>query len=335
MRSANLGDMAQNYILQRRNAQLKVEMNRLTEELATGKTAEARDVLNGNYAYLTELEKSKQALDAFKVSTTEAGHLASGMQSAVDRISVVAQELSASLLLAQSISLGSGQSISGVDQAYQTLDTVLGSLNTEVAGRSLFSGTATDTSPLRNVDDVLAGVRTAISGALTPDDMIAAAQLWFDDPAGFAATLYQGSPDGLSAIRLSDTESVSLDIKATDPALRNVVMNAALAALADDPAFALSQAEQIELHAKVGGQMLAAQGEAIFLQGRIGFAEERIDQAAARNASESVGIEYAVTELLSVDPYDTATKLEAVQFQLQSLYAVTVRMSQLSLVNYL
>jgi flagellar hook-associated protein 3 FlgL len=44
---------------------------------------------------------------------------------------------------------------------------------------------------------------------------------------------------------------------------------------------------------------------------------------------------FAKTGLLEIDPFEAATKLEEVQFQLQSLYSVTVRMSQLSLVKFL
>jgi flagellar hook-associated protein 3 FlgL len=81
--------------------------------------------------------------------------------------------------------------------------------------------------------------------------------------------------------------------------------------------------------------MLQNQDDLTSLRAQIGFAEARIDSMATRNASESVSLEYAKGTLLAADPYETATRLEEVQFQLQSLYAVTVKTSQLSLVNFL
>ncbi len=54
-------------------------------------------------------------------------------------------------------------------------------------------------------------LRAVVSGQPTPEDMIAAAQAWFDDPAGFDASIYTGSATSLSAFQLSETEEVSLE----------------------------------------------------------------------------------------------------------------------------
>jgi flagellar hook-associated protein 3 FlgL len=71
------------------------------------------------------------------------------------------------------------------------------------------------------------------------------------------------------------------------------------------------------------------------LQAQVGFSEARIEALTVRHSTERASLEMARNDLLSVDPYQSATELEQVQFQLQSLYAITSRMSQLSLVNYL
>ncbi len=81
--------------------------------------------------------------------------------------------------------------------------------------------------------------------------------------------------------------------------------------------------------------MLIAQDDVIALRADVGFVESRIEKVAARNAAEVTGLEFAKVALLEIDPYEAATRLEEAQFQLQSLYTVTVRMSQLSLVNFL
>jgi flagellar hook-associated protein 3 FlgL len=82
-------------------------------------------------------------------------------------------------------------------------------------------------------------------------------------------------------------------------------------------------------------ELLQGQSGAVTLQSRVGFAQARIDTIATRNAAEVTSLQMARNALLEVDPFEAATKLEEAQFQLQSLYSVTVRMSQLSLVNYL
>lgn len=335
MRATNMGDMAHNFMLQKRNIALKQDINRLTEELATGQVAEVRQVLNGNYSYLTEIERSMDVLKGYDVATAEATHLAVGMQNALDRVNSLGQDLSHSLLFAGVSSAGASGATEIANEAEQSLNSMIGVINTRVSGRALFSGIATDTAPLAPAADLLAGLRSAVAGAVTVDDMITASKVWFDDPFGFSATVYQGSGQSLAPVSLSDTESVTLNIHADDRELRESLRTAAIAALATDPTLGLTPGQQTELFEKAGAEMLAARDQVTSLQARVGFAEARIDQTASRNEAELTGLEYARSALLSVDPYQAATQLESVQFQLQSLYAVTVRMSQLSLVNFL
>lgn len=334
MTSLNLGDMSQSFSLRQRNTFLKLEMDRLTTELASGQVADVRQVLAGNYSYLTDIERKMDILGGYSVATTEAGHFSDAMQTSLGQVEDLSVTLSASLLMAGTSAIG----VSGSDtvaEARNALEAMVGAFNTDVAGRYLFSGTATDARPLASADDIIDELRTAITGATTPDAMIADATTWFDASTGFAALIYQGSDDALAPFALSQTENVTLDIRATDPKLYDMLKFTALAALADDPAFGLDISGQSELFDKLGQQMLGAKDDIIALRAEVGFVESRIEQIKARNASEVSSLEYARTALLEVDPYETATRLEDVQFQLQSLYSVTVRSAQLSLVNFI
>lgn len=334
MMNSSIGDMASNYAQRLRNVGIKQDINRLTAELASGQVSDVRQILDGNYSYLTDIERKMTALSGYGVATAEAAHFASAMQTSLDQIGEITQDLSASLFTSGTNATGASAATIA-SEAKNALGGIIGRLNAQIAGRHMFSGTATDRPPIVDVDTLLAALDSAMAGATTPDDMLAAAEAWFDDPAGFAAIAYTGSPDGLSPFDLSRTEKVSLDVRATAPELRAALRLTAVAALADDPAFALTAPAQTELFGKAGQAMLLAQDGLISLQARVGFVEGRIDAIMARNAAELTSLEYTKAGLLAVDPFDAATRLEEAQFQLQSLYSVTVRMSQLSIVNFL
>lgn len=334
MNTVSLGDMAQSFMLQRRNGLLKQEIGRLTDELSSGQVSDIRKVLAGNYSYLTDIERSMDVLKGFGVATTEATHFSGGMQNALERIATAGGDLSDALLLAGTTSVGSTNDDTAL-KARTTLDTFVGVLNTRISGRNLFSGTATDTAPLPSSDVILDELRLAIAGSTTANDMMTAAQAWFDDPLGYASVVYRGATDDLAPFALSDTESVVLDIRADDKELRDIIRNAAVAALATDPAFALSDAEQSALFFGTATELLGSKDQITSARARVGSAEAQIDRIMTRNAAEMTSMEFARNELLAADPYDTATQLESAQFQLQSLYSITVRMSQLSLVNFL
>jgi flagellar hook-associated protein 3 FlgL len=139
----------------------------------------------------------------------------------------------------------------------------------------------------------------------------------------------------MSPFQLSESEALTVDIKATNPELKDTLKNLAIAGIAADKTLTVNNTERSALLLAAGEGMLRNQDGLTSLRAQIGFAEARIDSMATRNASESVSLEYAKGTLLAADPYETATRLGEVQFQLQSLYAVTVKTSQLSLVNFL
>lgn len=334
MNTGSLGDLSQSYLLRHRNTSLKQDIARLTQELATGQVADVRQVLAGNVSYLADIERKTAMLEGYKVATSEATHFAGAMQTALGRFSDLSEDLTSSLVTAGLTTSGStGDDIPS--EARNALSAMIGTLNTDIAGRYMFSGTATNQAPLVEPDILLADLSAAIATATTPADMLTQAKAWFDDPAGFSAMAYQGSADVLLPFGLSQTEEISLHLQATDPKLRAMLAATAVAALADDPSFALSLPDQSEVFRLTGASMLGDKDGVTELRANVGFVESRIEAIATRNAAEVSSLNFARTNLLEVDPYTAATQLEDVQFQLQSLYSVTVRSSQLSLVNFL
>lgn len=334
MNTTSIGDLAQSYALRQRNGSVKQDIARLTQELTTGRTTDLRNVLIGNYAFLTDTERKTDVLNGYSVATSEAAQFTEAMQLALGHFNEQVQSLSSTLSTA-GISLGGNSAAEVVSEARHTFGGMIATLNTTSAGRQLFSGKTTNQAPLVDADTILTALRTAISSATTPEEMMTQARAWFDDPAGFATTAYQGSADPMASFALSDRENVTLDVRANDPDFFAALRGAALATLATDPTLALNPADQKALFQLTSNELLQGESGAIKLQSRVGFAQARIDTITSRNAAEVTSLQLARNTLLEADPYETATKLEEAQFQLQSLYSVTVRMSQLSLVNFL
>ena len=334
MNTASLGDLAQGFMLRGRSASLKQDIHRLSQELSTGRTADVRSAVSGNYAFLAEVELKTVTFESYRVAGAEAAQMTGAMQVALESFSTLGATLSGSLL-----SLGmTATAVEAGDvaaEAHATLDAMVATLNQGHAGRALFSGNRTDTAPLEDTETLLAALRAALVAVTDPADLMAQAAAWFDDPAGFDAQIYRGGDDPLSPFGLSDKERVALDVRAREPGLKRSLMGAAVAALATDPSFGFDTRAQVALFDLAGQHLLVNRDGVTGLQARVGFVEARVETAMARNAAELSSLTLARNSLLEADPYDTATRLEEAQFQLQSIYSVTVRMSQLSLVNYL
>lgn len=334
MNSYGLGDLAQTFLLQRRGAAIKADMTRLTDELASGKVSDVKAVLAGNVSYLSDIEGDLRTLSAYKVAGTEAAQYASTAQNALDRMDASASTLSAALLGVAASAVGPVlDQLSG--DATNEFSSLVSALNTNIAGRSIFAGAATDRPALVNSDTILTDLRAAIAGNTSPGDIKDAVDQWFDDPAGFRASAYIGSDTSLAPFQVSEDAQVSVGLKADDAVFRELLKSTALAAVAADGGLDLSSGDQQELLLVAGSALFEAKAQLTATQGKLGSAEARLDQIITRNAARDTSLQFAKSELLQADPYDTATQLEAVQFQLQSLYTITSRMSDLSLVNFI
>ena len=154
MNSVSLGDLSQSFMLQRRSVSLRQEMSRLTDELSSGKVSDIKDVLSGNHNYLSALERSLDVLAGYSVANSEAAYFTASMQASLNRVQDFAGQLGLDLILAAGGPVGV---IAGSppENAATQLQGIVNSLNSDIAGRSLFSGTATDQPPLVSADTLI------------------------------------------------------------------------------------------------------------------------------------------------------------------------------------
>lgn len=330
-----IGDLAQSLTSRRHSATLQSDLARLTQELSSGQPSDVGRHLNGNFGQLSDIENQIVLNSARKTSGAEAATLASTMQNALEHIHTQMTDLSNVALLVggTSDSLGLNAAATHADNA---LETIVSALNTELAGRPIFAGTALDKMPLINSEALMDASRTIVAGLTDASSIIAALSVFFHAPGGgFEADIYQGGSENLSPYRLGGGESVQLSIRADDPALRAVLADTVMAALAGDDSLLLTDEERLALLQAAAGSMRMQLDGVTNLRSDLGFAQERIAQSTSRNAAERTSLNMARGELLSIDVFEAASALEEVQIQLETIYMITARTSRLSLVNFL
>ncbi|KUF09591.1 flagellin [Pseudoponticoccus marisrubri] len=330
----SVGDLARALVLRTNQVRLREEMDQLAVEVSTGIVKDPARHLGGDLTGLQAIDRSLARLESFRVNTTEAAFLTDAMQTALDEIQSRSETLSQSLIAAD---LTPNDALLGTmsEDAANALDQTLNALNRSVAGRFMFSGTATDRPAVQGLPAVLADLQGTLAGQTTVAGIDAALDAYFGPGGGFETAIYQGSNTGLSPLQLSDSESASVDIRASDPVFRKVLQPLAMAALAADGTLALDGKVQVELLAKAGRDLLAAQQDVVELRAGLGALEARIEETTARNASERTATQLARLDLVGADQYEAATRYETIRAQLESLYAITARSQRLSLAEYL
>jgi flagellar hook-associated protein 3 FlgL len=333
MSLVSLGDMAQTFLQRRQNIALKAEVQRRSTEMTTGIVVDVGRHVGGDFAPLAGIDSALARLQGYARTTSEAGLFTGAMQTALATVEDVATTL-APVLFSAATSANAGSVSAAARAARQGFDTLVSTLNTRLGDRALFAGDQTAQSPLVDADQLLSQMETAIAGAVSMGNVEAALDTWFANPAGFMAQAYQGGA-ALADLPIGPGQSAKIDVTAADPAIRETLKGFAMAALLDRGLFAGQSQTRVQVMRRAGEVLAEGASSRAHMAGRLGTIEGQIAAAATRNAAEVSALDIARNGLISVDPYEAATKLEAAQSQLEALYTVTARLSRLSLVDFL
>lgn len=334
MQLSSIGDLARTITTQNRSGQLRDAIGRLTQELTSGQVHDTAQHLGGDLRRLIDIEHARTKLDGYRVAIGEAGGFANAIQANLDNVYGLTIGLGETLVsFGQSTAAQTTERIR--NQSREGLDEIVSRLNSTAVGRSLFAGIQTDAMPIAAADDILGGLRAVVAGETTAAGVVAAADAWFDDPAGFVAAFYSGSDTDLAPVRVGEFDEVSLALRADDPAFRAVLRDFALNVLATDGSVLFDPGERNAYFADASVRAFSNASGIVGLQADVGYGQERLEEARTRHEAERTSLNILRANLVQADPYETAISLENAQFQLESLYAVTVRTSQLSLVGFL
>lgn len=330
-----LGDLSTSFLLSRQTTVLKTQIQQHSTELATGQTSNLAATVRGDFRAISSIEHGLSLLKTDKLTIAEAQGFATAAQAALGVVQNRAEVATGALLsVPDAPTLQTIQRV-GRD-VRETFEAAVGAINQKTADRALFAGDATDGIALASVDTMMAEIETVVTGLTTAADVEAAVDAWFDTPgAGFDLVGYTGSDTSLASFRLGAGETADFQTTAADPAFRELMKGLAMGSLLSGSAFAGNVGEKTALAKTAAESVLSASGGIIDIQAVIGNGEAAIAAAMSRNGAEATALEIARSELTGVDPFDAATKLETSRTQLETLFALTARISRLSLVDYI
>lgn len=330
-----VGDLASTLQFRRLSAQLKTNMTRLGTEMTTGKKTDLGAAIAGDFGPYVGIERSLRAIAAYKTANIEAAGMLAATQLSLENVQGMNQKLSPALLTASSardVTLLHATS----EDARQKLSAVVATFNTSVAGRTLLGGAATDRPALAAGDDMMAEIKTAIAGETTAAGIKAIVDAWFDDAGGGFETMgYLGSDADMGPLLIADGETVDVDLRADAQVVRDTIKGYVLGGLIAEGALDGDVDEQAALIQFASETLLTADGDVTNARAELGAVEARVEDAQARNAAEEAAYELAKAEMISADPYETASELEAVYGQLETLYTVTARIAGLRFSDYM
>ncbi|MEZ5750398.1 MAG: flagellin [Paracoccaceae bacterium] len=330
----SLGSLALPMTLNRHGVKVRTDLSRLGQEVTTGRAAKPARHLRGDLDRLTRLEAQDSRLLAQRSAIAQLATHVDRAQAAIAHVSALSQGLGADLLAASLAGPGTQVATTAAQSAESVLNDIVATLRQRHDGQALFSGAASDRSPIPQADAILSALATVVAGAGSAREIADRVLLAMTGPGEmFETILWQGADPGDGALIGDDGQRAGALPTLLDPALRTAMAGAIMGAMAADASLpATEQGQLLRLAAETLSGNTAGMAR---VESDIGTVQNRIATRQTQVQAERDGLELARQALVGVDPYDAAAHLQATQVQLEMIYAVTARTASLSLTEYL
>lgn len=330
----SVGDLARQLVLSTHHSNLKTNLDVLAIQVATGLTHNASSHLGGDTSTLLSINRTLEKLDGYKTNLVETSYLTNTMQTSLELVQTSSQN-TAQILINAEMTPSDSILDNLMEEAQNSLDILVGEMNRNVAGRFLFSGTATNTPAIYDVENLIADATAAVAGATSKDEIFTQLDLFFSAGGFFETTAYTGSDDALQPVPISETDNVKIDITARDERIKEVFKPLVAAVVAMDNSLNLTLNTVMDVLRHSGEELFDAQSDLTTVRAELGLLEARIESASVRNEFEISSTSLSKLDLIGVDAYEASVNYESTSVQLESLFAITARSSRLTLVDYL
>lgn len=284
--------------LRSRVSEQSKDLDKATEEVSTGLKQDVFTESRGASGESLEIRALTKANEAFLDANNLLGGRMSAMSDTLSAINGYADEVK-NMLMSGDVAAAGRDALQATAQ--RALEKIVNSLNTTYAGQYLFSGRATDTA------------------AVTLG-------------AGWATT-YTGDTGGNLEARVDENTTLEYGVRADHPGLTAImdslttISSTNLNAMSD-AAFETFRDTEIT---NLGSGLYDLTAEQAQLGDRRGFLDRVVERLESRNSIYNE----AVVGIEGVDAHEAAMRLTAIRNQLEATYAVTARISGMSILNHM
>jgi flagellar hook-associated protein 3 FlgL len=319
------------------------------KEVQTGKVADLGLAIGVRAGKAVSLSRDIDRLTTIVDTNTLVSSRLTATQNALGQLSEGASTYLSALTAAVS---GDADKATTRQAAISMLEGLTGIVNSSFNGEYVFAGVNTDVVPLADYfadDDT--GPRAAIdaafraefgfgiedpgAAAITGEQMTAFLDGALNDEfmgAGWEANWSSASDQGITT-RIALNETAETSVSANVDGVRKLAMAAAaIAYLYEGDLNEQAMVAVAQTSTRLVGEGM---GDLAQTQARIGFTEQRIAAATERVEMQIDLFKTFLNDLEGVDPYEASTRVNSLISQIETSYALTARLQQLSLTRLL
>lgn len=346
MKATSVSSAALSNAARYQQMRMQAELVKATKESTTGTVADVGLALGARTSQAVTFSRDLDRLNVIIDSNSLVTARLSSTQAALGQLSDTAQNLLTALTAA-------GNSSSAITQqagraAVQQMTSIL---NASVNGEYLFAGTNTDVKPIDDFTATGSPAKAAFDASFssyfgfTQSDPLAA-NITAAQMDGFITsnvvpqfmgagwqTNWSNATDQQIVSRISLGETTQTSASANDDSIRKLAMASAMVTglLSGN----LSDAAKTTVVGRAQAMVGEALGGLGQLQAETGLAEKRVSDASDRMKTQVDLFERHILDLEGVDPAEAATRVADLTQHIETSFALTARLQQMSLLNYL
>ncbi len=289
--------------------QTQARLQQAHVQISSGKKSQDYAGISTESRRLVNLEGARARAQGFMQSIERTDRRLQSMETAASGLFEVASR--ARVLLIGALNANNSANGELPTQFAQLRELAASHLNTQLDGRYFFAGSRTDVAPvdLSNFDPS--------NPSYAPDD-----------PANGGYYVGNGA---ILAVRADADLTLDYGITADNPAFDKLLRGLELVRTAPVTPDGI---DRTTLEQALS--LIKQAGEAIpDLQARMGRVRATLEQAKTQHADQKLYMEEAITDIENVDIAEATARITADQVQLEASFAVTARLSQLNLIDFL
>lgn len=348
MKSTSVSTYAISQAMRQSLLRAQSELTKANKEATTWRVADVGLALGARTGQSVSFSRDLERLRNIVDTNSLVAERLSSTQSALNGIVGFAQSFQSTLFTAES---GGVTPTLMRTTAQGVLQSLTSTLNSSFNGEQLFAGINTDVKPINDFDAAGSLNKAAFDagflsyfGFAQSDPAaanITAAQM--DDfittvvepqflGTGWQTNWSNATDEGITS-RIALNETVETSVSANETAFRKLAMAAATIAGMGDAA--LNDAAWGAMVSRAVGLVGEATVGLANLTAKTGIAENRVQNASDRISMQADLFELSVKDMEGVDPYEASTRVDALLQQIETSYALTARIQELSLVKFL
>jgi len=348
MKATGVSSAALTNAMRYQQMRMQTDLVNATKESQTGKVADVGLALGGRTTQAVTFQRDLDRLNGIIDSNSLVAARLTSTQDSLGQLSDVAQNFLSALTSAVSGDASSSITQTAGSTALQQMTSIL---NTSVNGEYLFAGTNTDVKPVSDFTAAGSPAKAAFDAAFTSyfgfpqtdpaAQNITSAQM--DDfittkvepqflGAGWQAN-WSSATDQQITSRIALNETTQTSVSANEQGIRKLAMAAAMVSTLFTGN--ISKAGQSTIVSRAQKLVGEAIGGIVQVQSEAGLAQKRVSDASDRMKTQVDLFEKHIIDLEGVDPAAAATRVADLTQHIETSFALTARLQQLSLLKYL